>query len=216
MNMKQRLTKFDTAVIRKFKNDGQFDIGGRFFDFRNQNIQINLNNVSENIDPVTSLALMQRVIYDLSKLNITSFNSSTSTGKRISLLIGNFTMLYDQLVDYKEKEYFTKQFGEEFMSNRKQLILYLYMGSLFIFFLLAIFRTGYHIETYNCKSGIFEIVTKLTDKDVNEMYQHYIKPSLSSLDQIITINESKFYNIAVYITQKFEQFKKARIDHNAS
>ena len=85
------------------------------------------------------------------------------------------------------------------MSNRKQLILYLYMGSLFIFFLLAIFRTGYHIETYNCKSNIFEIVTKLTDKDVNDLFQFYIKPSLASLGKIITIHESKFYNIAVYV-----------------
>ena len=108
--MKHRLTIFDTAVVKNFKNDDEFDIGARFFDFRNQNVKIQYGNVSENIDPVTSLALMQRAIYDLSTANITDFRLNTSSGRKIAQLVGNFSMIYDQIIDYHESEYFIQPY----------------------------------------------------------------------------------------------------------
>lgn len=143
-SIKIRLNYLDISMSRKFSSKVDFDLDYKIFE---------KSSANNEIGPYTLIFLMLKfaneVIVDPLSPNFNKF-------------LIQYAKLYDNFVNFGSGSYFDNNLENQFILETKKIVLYLYFGSLILFFGLAISRVCYHIEIYSVKSQIFESITKLT------------------------------------------------------
>ena len=211
-NMGLNLNTLDNNMALSFLNNDQFDPLRRFLR-KEQVIQFAFEDMLVNLEPITALSIANKAIYGMWTGNEGAKikNNTEKVG-----FAKNLSFLYDSIIGFREKDYFLKPYKEDFITSRVMLIIYLYLGSLLIFFILTFYRITYHIDIYKCKSNIFELMSKLTDHDINEINQNSVKQSFSLLDPCITINEDRYKTVRNFILKKIDNFYEQRVKKHSS
>lgn len=75
-----------------------------------------------------------------------------------------------------------------------------------MFLAIVIGRMHLHMEVYETNSWILEIMTKMQPKEIANIFQSYVSPSIVCLEDLITINYQEFFKLGVETMKKIGLF----------
>lgn len=144
----------------------------------------------------SSLWMMLGYVQDLLK------SKHLSNRGFIQLVSDRFSLIYDRFFEFGDSSYINLSPNNIHFSQLRFLVIYIYLGSLVVFFILAIFRLKYHIDIYKYKSYIYECIAKLTLEDIDEVFNYSIKRALFALKKHISIHKVEYEKLTSKIIKR--------------